>query len=331
MIAPPFYAVQIDIAMGFKAKHCNLSLRKTFQVYALVVVCLLTSATNVLALDGLSTATVVQALERHASRYGVPASVYVDSGTQLEKLQDASFKLRDVESRMRGGSKFKLTVATPKAHQAQGRVESKVKQVRTMLQKLSDTTYVSNTWLGWETLFARIANELDNLPIARGGAKAATDLGWEIITPNRLKLGRNNFRQLEGEIVLSDAPQLLLTRNRQIQKRWYEIFFNKLHLLIPKPEPPRGRKLQPGDIVLFVVTDAGSKRMWEWRLGVIERIVSRTTYEVRYAGIDEGPPRTLLRSAREMSLILPVDELPLTHPDFFKDLDRSSRPVLGSS
>jgi hypothetical protein len=230
---------------------------------------------------------------------------------------------------MRGGAKFKLTVATPKAHQAQGRVESKVKQVRAMLQKLSDTTHVSNTWLGWETLFARISNELDNLPIARGGAKAATDLGWEIITPNRLKLGRNNFRQLEGEVVLSDAPQMMLARNRQIQKRWYEIFLNKLHLLIPKPEPPKGRKLQPGDGVLFVATDAGSKRMWEWRLGVIDKVVSRSTYEVRHAATEGGPPRILLRSARDMSLILPVDELPLTHPDFFKDLDRNSRPVHG--
>jgi hypothetical protein len=260
----------------------------------------------------------------------MPAAVYVDSGTQLEKLQDTSFKLRDVESGLRGNVSFKLTVATPKAHQAQGRVESKIKQVRIMLQKLADTTYVSNTWLGWETLFARIANELDNLPIARGGAKAATDLGWEIITPNRLKLGRNNFRQLEGEIVLSDAPQLFLSRNRLIQKRWYEIFLSRLHLLIPKPEPSKGRKLLVGDIVLFIVTDAGSKRMWEWRLGVIEKVVSRSTYEVRHAGVNGNPPSTLLRSARNMSLILPVDELPLTHPNFFKVLDRTSRPVLGS-
>jgi hypothetical protein len=35
--------------------------------------------------------------------------------------------------------------------------------------------------IGWETLFARIASQIDDLPIARGSASAATDLGWEII------------------------------------------------------------------------------------------------------------------------------------------------------
>ena len=87
--------VQLDIAMLFSAKP-TISSRKTFPCQALIVVCLLTSDTNILALDGLTTQAVVQALERHSSRYCVPAQLFVDSGTQLEKLQDASFPLRDV-------------------------------------------------------------------------------------------------------------------------------------------------------------------------------------------------------------------------------------------
>ena len=73
-IAPPFFAVQMDIAMGFKARPTNDS-RKSFTAHALVIVCLLTSATSIMVLDGLTTQTVVMALERHASRYGMPAHV----------------------------------------------------------------------------------------------------------------------------------------------------------------------------------------------------------------------------------------------------------------
>jgi hypothetical protein len=95
---------------------------------------------------------------------------------------------------------FEVHVCPPKAHQAQGRVESKIKQVRESLQQLSDTVTVCNTLLGWETTFTIITNRIDSLPIAQGSASTATDLGWEVITPNRLKLGCNNHRQLTGHI-----------------------------------------------------------------------------------------------------------------------------------
>jgi hypothetical protein len=85
-IAPPFYFVQIDIAMAFKAKPFKES-RKSLTAHALVIVCMVTSATSILVLDGLSTQAVVQALERHAARYGMPGELHVDSGSQLEKLR----------------------------------------------------------------------------------------------------------------------------------------------------------------------------------------------------------------------------------------------------
>ena len=53
---------------------------------ALVIVCIMTGATNILALEGLETVDVIQALERHASRHGIPAVIFVDNGTQLKTL-----------------------------------------------------------------------------------------------------------------------------------------------------------------------------------------------------------------------------------------------------
>ena len=166
-IAPPFFSVQMDIAMGFKARPTNDS-RKSFTAHALVIICLLTSATSIMVLDGLTTQTVVMALERHASRYGMPTHIYVDSGTQLEKLGDTHFSLRDINGWESQGKRFTVTVATPKAHEQQGRVESKIKVVRKLLQTLSDTAELVNTLLGWEMTFARIAAHIDNLQIARG-------------------------------------------------------------------------------------------------------------------------------------------------------------------
>ena len=308
-IAPPFYAVQMDIAMGFKARPTNDS-RKSFTAHALVVVCLLTSATSIMVLDGLTTQTVVMALERHASRYGMPAHIFVDSGTQLEKLGDTHFSLRDLNGCVSRGKTFTVKVVTPKAHEQQGRVESKIKIVRKLLQSLSDTAELVNTLLGWETMFLRIADQIDNLPIARGSSRAPTDLGWEIITPNRLKLGRNNYRQLEGTVILSNAPQTQLERNRLVQERWYELFVQRIHLLIPKAERLMTVALQPEDVVLFVFQDAGIPKMWIWRLGVIVRQVSRSTFEIRYISQPGSPPRLITRDARHICLIHAADEIP---------------------
>ena len=44
-----------------------------------------------------------------------------------------------------------------------------------------------------------IVNTLDNLPFTRGTATATGNLGLEIITANRTKLGRNNFSSFGGE------------------------------------------------------------------------------------------------------------------------------------
>ena len=61
-IAPPFYAVQVDIAYGFIAVPWKKA-RNKVGLYALVIVCILSSATSILALEGISCKDVVAALE----------------------------------------------------------------------------------------------------------------------------------------------------------------------------------------------------------------------------------------------------------------------------
>ena len=305
-VAPPFWSVQLDIAMSFKAKP-TIKNRKTFSCHALIFVCLLTSATNILVMDGLTTQAVVQAIERHAARYGVPGHLYVDSGTQLEKLQDAQFQLRDVQLNI-ATHRFQITVAVPKAHKQQGRVEAKIKIMRKMLVAWSTSTDECNTLLGWETVFAKVASAIDDIPIARGSANAAYDLGWEIITPNRLKLGRNNHRQLEGPIKLDNCPQTQLERNQLLTSRWYELFIERLHLLVPPPAKEHDRQPVVGDVVLFLFTDPNFKKLWIWKLGVVEEAMSRSSYKIRYSGAS-GDRKYVQRAVGQISIIVPYNQL----------------------
>ena len=83
IISPPFCNAMIDTVYGFRGQSFKGARGKTFKMYALIIVCLLTGAVNILAMEGLETQDVIQALERHSGRHGIPRRLFVDNGTQL--------------------------------------------------------------------------------------------------------------------------------------------------------------------------------------------------------------------------------------------------------
>ena len=156
--------------------------------------CVLTSATSILSLEGISTEDIVAALERHSSRYGIPGIIFTDNGTQLAALTSASFTPRRLENELKEKLDVKVLVSCPKAHEEQGRVERRIRLIRDMLQRTGEAISVPQSPLMWETTFARISNALNNHPIAKSNQTNLSSDTFDIITPNRLILGRNNVR-----------------------------------------------------------------------------------------------------------------------------------------
>ena len=331
-LAPPFYNCMADIAYGFRGKP-YYGARKECKVYALVIVCVLTSATSILALEGIQTQNVIQAIERHSSRYGVPHRIFVDNGTQLIALQNTEFSISDVNGHVHDSMGMTIEVSSAKSHEARGRVEAKVKILRSMLCKLAVDTSTSMTAIQWETCFSKIANHIDDLPMARGGHSDASDIGWEIITPNRLKLGRNNYRSLSGPISITAGSGYgnLLELNRAAQKTWYQMFLDRLHHLIPRPNKwLHSDTPSVDDIVLFVYLDSQkSKDQAVWKLGKVIS-VSPTGRKLTIAFPERISPKkkpklkTLSRSIREVSIIYSVRDLPLNTRDHYESLKTGS-------
>ena len=130
------------------------------------------------------------------------------------------------------------TLWVAKAHSERERVERKIRSLRESLEKMGVNTNHPQTVLQWETLFVKIANTVDNLPMAKGDTSNPSNLGYEIITPNRLKLSRNNYCSLEGSgIKLDMASNLiaLLERNWELYCEWYGIFIENIHMLDLRP------------------------------------------------------------------------------------------------
>ena len=114
--------------------------------------------------------------------------------------------------------------------------------------------------------------------MAKGNTSNATNLGFEIITPNRLKLGRNNYRSLEGSGIKLDMSSnliALLERNRELNCEWYGIFIENIHMLDLRPNKWLKNSRLPihDDTVLFVFNDVEyGKGGMDWRLGKITAV-----------------------------------------------------------
>ena len=322
-ITPPFYYCQVDTVFGFKGQPYK-NARKTMKIYALVIVCVLTGATNILAVEGLETQDIIQAIERHASRHGVPAVLYIDNGTQLIALENTVFNLRDMQTQVYDSLGLKVVVSNAKSHEERGRVEAKVKILRQMLNKLSVKAETAMTAMQWETLFSKISNMIDDLPIAKCSNTNADDPGWNIITANRLKLGRNNNRSLEGwiDIKKGAGAEALLRRNQELQKVWYQMFIDRIHHLIPRPNKwLKSDNINIGDICLFTYTENAAMGKDVWKLGRVESIPQKNKVVITFPGNTEikGQPKmkTIVRCPRNISIISAVGEINLNSEEYF--------------
>jgi len=328
IIAPPFYSIMVDIAFGFPGKpHKNA--RTRIKLYALVIVCIMTGATSIMVLEGLETQDVVQAVERHGHYHGMPAHLYVDSGTQLKALESPSFSLRDFNTIVYKKQNLLVHVSTPKSHEERGRVERKIGIIRSTLEKMGVHATYPMTATQWETVFARVANALDDLPLAKGNSSNASFTGFEVLTANRIKLGRNNSRSLEGPGITIDMSQDLrriLERNREIYFYWYQLFIQNIHLLTLKPDKwvSDSRKPVVDDVVLFTFNESGySKESITWKLGKVTQVYSRKVAISYVANTTKKGPVTLSvveQNFRDVSILFSVEELRLNSLGHFKSI-----------
>ena len=328
MIAPIFYNVMADTIFGFRAKSLENS-RNTREIYALVLVCLFTSATNILTLENMKTEEVALAIERHSARYGVPKNIFVDAGTNLAALDKVEYCVRDLNLQLYDAIGTRVYVSTPKAHEERGRVENKVRAIRSMLNEHVEKYPEVMTTIKWETEFAKMACTLDQIPMAKGSPTSTDDFGFEILTPNRLKLGHNASRSLHirTEITNSALPSKVLEQNRKVMESFYGILISRIQELVPRPRKwNQTDEIQPkkNDIVLFIFNDNNAGT--EWRLG---RVLKNMGHRVRLSYLRKTSPESvpnigiLERSVRDVCIIHAEGELDLNSKEHFQHIIES--------
>ena len=292
-----------------------------------MIVCILTSATNILVLEGIETQDVISAIERHGCRYGFPAEVFVDSGSQLVALDASKVMLRDANAFLYDSRGLVVTVSAPKAHESRGKVERKIQAIRNTFKRLDVNTHDPVSTIMWETVFAKVANAIDDLPIATGNASNNSDIGREIITPNRLKVGRNNNRSLQGSIEFTNSalPTDILNRNRKVTCAFLKLIMERVHQLVTswKGTWKKSDERLPvsGDIVLFRFSDNDAQKdSDQWKLGRVISVTdtrSKIMYPSKSGRLQIPKSKFVERSHRDVVIICSENDPDLNSKEYF--------------
>ena len=154
---------------------------------------------------------------------------------------------------------------------------------------------------------------MNNLPVAIGNETEDLEC-IDLITPNRLKLGRNNERSPVGPIEITDKFDRILHQNAQIFNVWWEAWLTSaVPKLVPQPKWFRNDGgVRVGDVVVFKRQDSVLAGVYQF--GIVQ-VVKRSsdgivrTVTVRYRNSGESVDRLTSRSARSIVVIHRIDEL----------------------
>ena len=327
IIAPPFYYVQVDL-LGPMTAICEHNHRSTVEVYGVVFKDTTTSAIAVHVMQGYSTPCFLQAYTRFSSRYGHPTKLFIDEGSQLMKAcRKMEINIVDLTRSLNASHQVgvEYSVCPVGGHNAHGIVERSIREVKKLFKLVYSGLKLDIT--SYETAFAWISNELNGLPICLGSRTDGLEHS-DLITPNRLLLGRNNRRALGGYAKVS-GPSRLMDQMENVYKSWWTVWKNE-KLLDYIPQPKKWQKnngdVKIGDVVIFLKSDKdqtlGEPR---WKMGRIKDVETSKDGLVRvviieYKNSTESIFRTTRRSARTIAVLHREGEL-----EMIEELNEASR------
>ena len=309
IIAPAFYVCQVDLTGPFSA-HCHHHKRSTIKIWLVVFVCATTATTAIKVMENYSTSAFVQAFSRFSCDTGFPKTLLCDEGSQLVKGSESmQLKFWDIKFQLHREYGVSFEVCPVDGHNWNGRVERTIQEVKKSLYKSVANERLSI--MQWETLSATISNSINNRPLAIRNSKSSLE-ALDLLTPNRLKLARNNERSPEGCVTVVH-PDKVLEDNERVFNAWFELWLS-VHVpkLIVQPKWFKSdENLKIGDIVLFLKQDSTISSNYQY--GIVDTVhqgrdknIRRVT--LRYRNNNENIDRTTTRSVRGLVVIHRVDE-----------------------
>ena len=311
-IAPAFFASQVDLAGPFLS-YSNHYKRTTVKIWLVIFCCSTTSSTNIKVMEDYSTTSFIQAFTRFSCDVGYPSILLCDEGSQLVKAcQEMNLNFRDIQHKLHKEVNVQFEVCPVGGHNEHGKVERRIKEVKISIEKSMNKDRLSI--IQWETLASIIANSINNLPLAIGSITSDLE-NLDLITPNRLKLGRNNERSPIGPVVTA-KPTRVIKENQRIFDCWFEnwMLSHVPKLLKQQKWFRNDTPVKVDDIVLFLKQDGPISS--DYKYGIVKTVEFSKDGLIRraliqYRNENENVFRETFRSVRSIVVIHHVDEINL--------------------
>ena len=154
-------------------------------------------------------------------------------------------------------------------HNYNGKVERRIKHVKESLEKTISNQRLS--LLQWETIAAEVSNAINNLPSALGNIVSDFE-NMDVITPNRLKLGRNNKRSPVSPMKVVGNHLKVLEENKKIFSVWFETWLiSHIPKLMEQPKWFRSdQDKKICDVVLFIKNEGSVVNTYQY--GMVHEI-----------------------------------------------------------
>ena len=321
-IAPAFYFTQLDLSGPYQS-YSPSHKRTTVKIWLIVFCCCATSAVKIKVMDDYTTTSFIESFNRFSCDHGYPKRLLCDEGSQLVKgCKEMKIDYHDLKSRLMKGLHIDFDICPVQGHNMHGKVERKIKEINQSIEKSLQNHRLSI--MQWETLGSSIANQINNLPIAVGDISGDFEC-MDLITPNRLLLGRNNERCPDG-VVFCDNPSKILVENEKIYKSWFEIW-----LLVHVPKLMKQSKwfesdsINIGDVILFTKRESVLSNQYTY--GIVKDLeygndMLPRKATIRYKNENENTMRETIRSVRGLVIIHSVNEC-----DFMTELGEMAKNV----
>ena len=196
-------------------------------------------------------------------------------------------------------------------HNINGKVERRIRHLKESLEKTISNERMSVTQ--WETIATQIANSLNDLPLALGNLIADFE-NMDLLTPNRLKLGRNNERSPVFPMIVTDSILKIVESNKKVFESWFEAWIiSHVPKLIDKPKwYNTDREMKICDVVLLLKQEGAISCTYQY--GMVHQIERDKDdrirkVQIKYRNNNENHDRFTWRSVRQLVIIYPVEEL----------------------
>ena len=311
-VAPPFYVTQCDICGPFLA-YSKHNRRTTLKVWIVTFVCATTGMTSLKIMEGYDTTQFLLSFSRFSADAGFPTLMLVDSGGQLVRgCDNMLINMSDAQGVLKSEFGVNFQTCPVGGHNFHGKAERKIKAVQETMEKGIPPNSRLST-IEWETLCATVSNAVNNLPVAIGNETEDLEC-IDLITPNRLKLGRNNDRSPIGPVDITDKFDRILQQNSNIFNTWWEAWLTSaVPKLVPQPKWfTNNGGIRVGDVVIFRKEESALSGQYQY--GIVDEVKYSAdnlirSVVLRYRNASESVDRTTTRSVRKIVVIHRIDEL----------------------